>query len=355
MNDNEAVRVEDWSESQRAPGPTIVGWQGVRFTLPSEWNVTGFSMDHENGYLRVDAPGSSSMAVQVRWHRAAAPPSMGPPNLYSYLAPKMRVWLKRPEPPTPESDLAANLGKILKETAKQAKKAKSQFESVLRGEKIEGVDGERRSINFSWSGGGRGQGKIWQCSECGRVVVAQVLGLQKDQSAITTVAAQLFSEIRCHSSGGIDRWALYDLVVDVPSDFRLVEQKLLSGYLHLKFGRGAERIVLDRWGLANMALKKFTPEEWLQQHSPVRLKQLTRSEAQTSTGHTIERFSGPLKLWGRMRAFQEARASLRRLPGAYDAGVWLCEETNKLFAIQVWRSRKSPELWEEVVEHCVCH
>src|ERR1051326_4996532 len=86
------------------PGRTVIGWQGVRFTLPPEWNVTGFSMDRDNGYLRVDSPGSGTMSVQVPWLNAAKP-DQGPPTLYSLLAPVFRRWLHRPEPEVPKPNL----------------------------------------------------------------------------------------------------------------------------------------------------------------------------------------------------------------------------------------------------------
>src|SRR5690349_10188008 len=124
---------------------TVVGWQGMRFTLPPEWNVTGFSMDRDNGYLRVDSPGSGTMTVQIRWTNAARP-SEGPPSGYTLLAPYIRKLFRRPEPPIPKPDLKSSLEKMLKETEKQAKKAKSAFESSLKPERTEGENNERTSI-----------------------------------------------------------------------------------------------------------------------------------------------------------------------------------------------------------------
>ena len=34
------------------PARTVIGWQGVRCMLPPEWNVSGLSMDRDNGSLR---------------------------------------------------------------------------------------------------------------------------------------------------------------------------------------------------------------------------------------------------------------------------------------------------------------
>ena len=120
----------------------------------------------------------------------------------SLLAPTVRRWLRRPEPALTQADLKSNLEKMFQESAKQAKKAKTTFESSIKAEKIEGENDERISINFAWSGAGKGQGKIWRCKTCNRVVVAQVVGMGKDQNSIAAVAAQLFATLKDHSEDG---------------------------------------------------------------------------------------------------------------------------------------------------------
>ena len=346
------VLAKEETAISNAPARTVLGWQGVRFVLPPEWNMTGFSMDRESGYIRADAPGQSALTVQIRWTQAGQPEQK---TVYHVVAPLVRKWLRKPAPPAPKVDLKASLEKILKDTAKQAKKAKSTFESSSKPEKIEGEDGERTAINFSWSGEGRGQGKIWHCTVCNRILVAQVVGLAKDGGAIGAVASQLFSTLQDHAVGGYDRWALYDLQADIPEDFKLEEQKLLSGYLRLVFQRGAERIVIDRWGLANMALKKFTLAEWLRNHALARLKRMAHDEFEGERGHTIEKYTGKLSLLGTLKALRDGRGGLRRLPTRYTGGVWLCEESNKIYAVQTLHNPRSEELWAEVAARCGCH
>jgi len=333
---------------------TVVGWQGIRFTLPPDWNVTSFSMDRDSGYLKVDSPGSGTMSAQVRWSNAAKQEQTAP-TLYYFLAPYFRRLLRRPAPALPKSDLKGNLERILKETGKQAKKSKAPFESSLKPEKVEGENGERTAINFTWSGGGRGQGKIWQCAVCNRIVVAQVVGLPKDLNAIGVIASQLFASMHDHAMEGYDLWALYDLVAEVPETFRLEAQKLLSGHLSLTFGRGAEKIVIQRWGLANMALKKFTLEEWFRKEAMVNVKRLARREIETAHGHRALVFEGALPLTSRIGVLRDARNSLRRFPTRYAGGIWECPETNKLFLIQALTNRRSEGLWAEVEPRCVCH
>lgn len=336
------------------PSPTSVGWQGVRFTLPPDWNVTGFSLDRDNGYIRVDSPGAGTMSAQIRWTNAAKP-EQGPPTPYYMLAPYFRKWFRIPSPSAPKTDLKANLEKILKDTARDAKKNRASFESQMKAQRTEGENGERTSINFSWMGVGRGQGKIWKCDTCSRVVVAQVVGMARDHNAIGTVASQLFATFQDHTTDSFDLWALYDLRASIPVEFKLASHKLMSGHLQLVFARGAERIVLDRWGLANVTLKKFTDEEWLRNNALCRLEKMEHSRQPMSMNHEGALYKGSLPVVGRLFALRESKASLRRFPTRYAGGVWHCPDTNKLFAIQILHNRNTVGLWEQVLARCLCH
>ncbi|HZT44332.1 MAG TPA: hypothetical protein VFA07_19355 [Chthonomonadaceae bacterium] len=333
---------------------TIIGWQGVRCVLPPGWNVTGFSLDRDSGYLRVDAPGNSTMTVQIRWTNAATA-NPGSPSLYALLAQRLGKRQRQQKAPVQKPDLKANLEKILKETAKQARRGKASFESTVKPEKTEGEHGERSAINFSWSGGGRGQGKIWYCETCHRIIVAQVVGLAKDQAAIATVASQLFASLHDHAEGEHDLWALYDLQVEIPQDFRLETQDLRAGYLNLTFARGGEKIIVDRWGLANVALKKFTVREWFTRHARLSLKRLAVEEDESPQGHAVTHAVGRFSLLDRLRVLRETRGSLRRFPTLYEGGAWECAESNKIYMVQVLHSRRTPGLWQEVMQRCVCH
>lgn len=341
-------------ETVETARPTVIGWQGIRCVLPPDWNITGFSMDRESGSLRVDAPANSSLSVQIRWHNAALP-DQGPPTAYTFLAYKVREVLKRPAPPAPAIDLKANLERILKETAKQTKKGKGAFDYTLKPEKTEGDTDERSAIAFSWTGVGRGQGKIWRCSVCNRVVVAQVIGTSKDATQIGVIASQLFATLHDHGQDGYDLWALYDLETEVPDDFRLEEQKLLSGHLHLVWGRGGEKIVLDRWGLANMALKRFTLDEWFRNTARIATGGLTHDGDTLAQGHETTHYTGGLGALSRLRLLREAKNGLRNFPTRYEGGAWVCDETNKIFSVQTLHSKRTENLWRDIVARVRCH
>ncbi len=331
--------------------PTVVGWQGVRCQLPPEWSVTGLSMERENGYLRVDAPGDAALTVQIRWMTATAPQAK---TAYYLLAPHFRRWLKRPEPEVPTPELRGNLEKLLKETAKQSKKAKMVFDSNIKPEKTEGEGDERKAMNFSWSGEGRGQGKIWYCSKCKRVVIAQVVGITKDNAAIGQAASALLGSLRCHSDDGYDTWALYGLEIGIPTDFRLETQRLTSGHLHLAFARGGERVIVDRWALANMTLKKFTLAEWFHVNSVVSAGGMAKEDGSDIFDFEMVHYQGKLAGFNLVKAAREVKMRLRRFATRYEGGIWHQPDANRMVMVQVLHSRKTENLWREIVARCVC-
>ncbi len=337
------------------PRKTVIGWQGIRFKLPPDWNVTGFSMDRDNGYLRVDSPGNGTITVQIRWTKSDKPQGVSN-SLYSMtLLPLLQRFTKKPLSMVKTPNLKTNLERMFLESAKEAKRAKATFESSIKPEKTEGPEGERTAMNFSWTGAGRGQGKIWFCSKCRRVVIAQVVGLMKDHGAMSSIASQLFATLHDHSEEGFDMWGLYDLQLKVPDDFILEEQKLLSGYLSLTFGRQGEKIFIDRWGLANVTLKKFTEAEWFQNNSQVSFKRMKKDSLEKADLHSVARFVGSLPIFSRIKILKDAKNSLRRFPSKYEGGVWLCEETNKIFTLQVMSGKKSKNLFEDTLNSVVCH
>lgn len=325
---------------------TLIGWDGIRFSLPPDWNLTGIPADRFSGYLKVDSPGT--MFVQVKWTN----PGYIKVRTVADLA--IRAWrtYKKPAKPSEPPDIRANLDAFLKETAKQAKKAKAAFDSKVRPETKE-QGGERTAISFSWTGAGQGQGKIWHCAKCGRVVIAQVVGTQKDN--VASVASELFGSFTDHAEEGWSTWAFYDLVSAVPEGYWLRERKLMSGQLSLEFAkRGGETIRVERWGLANVTQRKFTVTEWLSVVCGAASEKAEVVEAEVR-GHEGARATGRIKgviAWG--RALRDCITTLKPA-SRYGAACWVCPESNKTFAIQVRHAQGSEALVDELVDRCACH
>ncbi len=326
---------------------TLIGWGGIRFYLPVDWNMTGFSMERGGGYLKIDSPGS--MFVQVKWFNTR---ERRRPFTILEMVRTLTEIMKLSRPPEPSApDLRAMLDTFLKDTGKQARKAKNSFDSKVKAETIE-HRGERTAHHFTWSGAGSGQGKIWYCAECRRVVIAQVVGRGRDNLA--DVAASMFGSFTDHADGGWNTWALYDLESEVPEGFVLKSQKLMSGYLLLEFERRGERVRIERWGLANVTRKKFTLAEWFRHACRVNNQRVKTIDTRFHE-HDAVRAVGRIK--GLVSWFRAMRDSLPALRPAsqYNGVVWECGETNKILAVQTWCNRRTEGLLEEVAARCVCH
>jgi hypothetical protein len=329
---------------------TLIGWQGIRFLLPPDWNLTGFSMDRKDGYLKVDSSGS--MFVQVKWTEPTARPSMS--GTLGGLGWQMikKYLFKTPMAEKGEPDIRQILDAFLKTSGKQAKKAKASFECKIRPETTE-ANGRRVALHFSWTGGGYGQGKIWYCRDCGRVIIAQVVGPNREE--VSKIASEMMGTFIDHSSDGFYVWALYDLVCAVPQEFDLKSQKLMSGYLLLDFEKpGGGRLKIERWGLADVTLKKYPLQEWFKQAC-----ELSTYKSKITDGVVQEHpaFNAKGKIRGILdvaRAYRESGFSFK--PALYYEGCsWHCEETNKIYAIQTWRKKGDDSLIERIAERCECH
>lgn len=325
---------------------TLIGWDGIRFSLPPEWNLTGIPADRYSGYLKVDSPGT--MFVQVKW---TDPNFVRVRNMADLV---VRAWkrYRKPALSATPPDIRANLDAFLKETGRQARKAKLSFDSKVRPETRE-AGGQRTAISFSWSGAGQGQGKIWHCAGCGRVVIAQVVGQARDN--VAAVASELFSDFEDHAEDGWNTWAFYDLVSAVPARFALQQRNLMSGQLTLEFvGKGGQNIRIERWGLANVTRRKFTVVEWLTHVCGAGNERAEVSEA-TVRGHEGARATGRIRgIVEQARALRDAITTLKPA-NRYAAACWVCPETNKTFAIQVRHAQGSEGLLDELIDRCQCH
>lgn len=323
-----------------------MGWQGIRLILPPEWNLTAFSMERGGGYLKIDSPGT--MFAQVKWTDPGG--RQKPRSLFDVVSRGIKRVRRVPAPPPPPPDLRAALDTFIKQTGKQAKKSKTAFDYKVKPETRE-AGGERTALHFSWSGGGHGQGKIWHCATCGRTVIAQIVGQGRDN--VAGVAAAMFSSFGDHPEDGWTTWGLYDLESQIPTGFGLKSQKLMSGYLRLEFGRRGERILVERWGLANITRKRFTLKEWLR-HTCGLASFRAKEEQVTVHGHGGLSAVGAVQVLGRLTAIRDAGISLRPAT-RYQLVGWECEEGNKIYAVQAWLNRRSEPLAEEVAARCACH
>jgi len=294
---------------------TWVGWQGVVAEVPADWNLAAVSGDEKSGYFRVDSAGS--LMLEAKWSSVGS-----------------------------QVDLYNKLDAYLSDMRRKARKRRTSFEHKIKS-KDAGV------LAFSWRSDRKAQGRLWRCDGCGRVIIAQVSGSPSDD--VQNLASQILPTIQDHSEDGWRTWAMYDLIADVPPGYVLEKHQLMSGYIQLLFRKGSSRLVIERWGLANVALKHADLREWFADRAAYDLKPYRYSIQDVE----FEEESG-IRIAGRRAGLRQALKSAYELitlrkPAMYlDGYVWVCRESNRIYSIQSLHP-KNEDIADEVLERVGCH
>lgn len=292
-----------------------VGWQGVVVKLPADWSLNVIGGEEKSGYFRVDSTGS--LVFEAKWWKAD--------SKYS---------------------IEANVQRYLDDLRKRAKKRNVEFDSKL---KIR----DDRNVSYSWSSDRRAQGRAWLCEKCKRLVMVQLSGEPKDN--VSDLASVILPGVVDHVEDGWKRWGVYELVADVPPGYEMVKQQMMSGYIQLVFRKGSNLLALERWGIANVALRKQGLVQWLNERVGYDLKGFKYSVEEADTGE------GPgIVMNGRRRSLREHLKSvlemltLRRPAAALDGLIWVCEQSNRIYSVQTIHTSKEDVL-DEVYKKVQCH
>jgi hypothetical protein len=304
--------------------PSAIGWHGVYLETPSAWDLAAISGDMTRGHVRIDGPGD--MHAWVKWQKVRGTP-----------------------------DVERILERYLKTVVKSSRSRKSPCE-INRDVRlpVHGLGTDRKAVFFGWKSDRQAIGLLWHCNKCGRVTVAQLDGpLGK---GLDVIGRQILGSLDDHAVDGCHTWALYGLSAEVPADFTLSSHKLLSGYLELQFTRGASRITLDRWGLADVVLKKQSLENW----AGARYRNMLKAydyEIQPAEvrGHPGVAIAGSLR--GLREKLRAGVMKLVRLSPATELTqyVWHCEATNRICAVTVFHDEKEFRLGDDVAASFACH
>ncbi|MBV9866322.1 MAG: hypothetical protein JO316_13300 [Abitibacteriaceae bacterium] len=323
----------------------LLGWQGLTVTLPSDWNLKTFGGDATKGDLRVDD--ADGPRLELRW-----------------------------EKPQKGIDLARSVTLFTEQLVRQAKKRGEAFQLADNPRLLSKARKRKAQLeNFGWVGErgdvllGQGWGVAWQCADCGRVVVAHLIGrgLEK-QDKMQRLATEVFSSLECHSSGGWQTWSVFDLQLDIPEEFHLKRAKLLLNRLELEWVKARpatplgwtqtdQRIALQRIPIANVVLENESLVDWTQ-------RTIARTDKKRRFGPAEEisvRTHPALMLHGRLRDLRRLMVQkgldrvLRRHTPPAAMRVWHCEQSNKIFALDCELSPINAHVVEDVLDSLECH
>ena len=295
-----------------------VGWQGITLMVPADWSLVGVSGDEKKGYFRVDGPIAS--ALEVRW---------------------ASVVDKSP-------DLMVKAREFLSGLEKNYRKKKIKFSS-----KIKPDSGNEDSVSFNWQANQLGQGRLFYCDKCKKIVIAQVISVREEN--ISHIIPVILESLTDHRDDGWVNWALYGLAFAIPSGYKIQKQQLMSGYLSLSFKNKAKILVVERWGLANTLLAGDELKEWYRKDVQVDIKGYrVKSEAYEVAGHdglkTEGRRSGIKQMFKAIGYY----FTLYPHPGYLTGYAWHCKESNRLFSIRATHI-ENDDVAEKVRDFIKCH
>ncbi|HIE09356.1 MAG TPA: hypothetical protein EYP65_05850, partial [Armatimonadetes bacterium] len=221
-------------------GKQLVAWQGISVEVPEDWTLGDIGAGERSGYLRLDD--RDMPRLEVKWEHA-------------------------PRGSDPELVVRRFLNML-----KRGRKGQ-RAEEVRRGLPLIPEREERKTLCFLWRGNFKGYGAAWFCRECKRAVIAQVLG-RADERGLEELAKEVLSSLRDHPEGEETVWSVYGLTVVVPSDWRLLGFRFLTGYLNLKFGRGKDTVTVHRWAMAEHLLSEGDLFDFLLQRGSKSLRKV---------------------------------------------------------------------------------
>ncbi|MBN2308940.1 MAG: hypothetical protein JXR94_08225 [Candidatus Hydrogenedentes bacterium] len=205
------------------------GWQGVEADTPAGWELGAYEGDFRAGHACLDD--GTQLRFRVRWHDGAG----------------------RPTP------LQTVLNRYRRSVLKSSKDA--EF-CVLDPEALPvRFRKDKTMLPFSWEAGVTGQGVVWRCAVCRRIVVAEVMSPPGEEGQ--KAARRILASVRCHRDDDERLWAVYGFAFRTPDSYNLNESALHSGRLLFSFqGPRQSWLVVERWGLASQLLAKASLDAW---------------------------------------------------------------------------------------------
>jgi len=276
-----------------------VAWAGITVRVPHDWSPTVVSGDGTRGHLKVMSPDTRSL--EVRWERPSRPVS-------------------------PAAALQRYFTRLRKDVGdKLTIRERPKRLDALR-------PGGQEAIPYAWEAECRAVGCIWRCAECGRLVLAE---LTAERGADLSAAVDIIRGIRDHSEGGWTAWALYGLTIAVPERYRMERHTLLTGHQRFELRDRGTVLTADRWALAELALRDTTLREWFERRERAELSRFAYEVDEAEVrGHQALRFTGRVRI-AHLPARAARGAAALALPAlAFDARVWHCPESNRIYSLR---------------------
>ena len=311
------------------------GWQGIRLSVPEDWELGRVDGDAASGYARLDD--SEMVRAEIEWRDA---PARG---------------ARRPV----EDLVDRYIATLEKKAAKSGVDFRVQRQAKFLRDKtwLEGSEYEA----FIWEADYKAYNVARACPDCHRVILARVLAKpgENAEALVNRVLPSLEDHPRPEDGDGLF-WSVYGLTCRTPPGFALTESDLKSGHIRLTFeaDRGARSVRVHRLSMAQMLLRDQALADWYPDFFHKSLRDVRHEIA----GHEWRGHEG-VRLRGRPRS--RWRQILRPLPMVnprprryLDGGAWHCPEQNRICVVEVLAKRREDldgGVLEELIDGYVCH
>ena len=293
---------EDWS---------VFGWQGIKFTMPADWNLGLVEEERGRNFLRIDDARMTRM--EVEWNSVRKPVATG------------RL-----------------VDRYVRKLEKQSKRSRLDFQAK-RGLKL-GPLKKRDGEFFYWRADCQSWNLVSFCHACRRLLFVKIFGkLDEDMEKQVT---RIYKSMSDHSTGKHSLWALYGLSCEVPVDFSLTSHSLKAGRVALGFQRGREELDLECVSLANVLLADTDLKSWYPGFHRGQLAGFRYEPGPWSvSGHEGLQIKGHRKFW------PPRRTPCRDL----NIDLWQCPESNKIFVVRGVTGKGDTSLADTVSARVFCH
>lgn len=290
-------------------------WQGIRLTIPSEWNPGKIAGEAISGEVRIDD--SRIVRLELEWKDARG-----------------------------DDRVAQIVDRYIEGLAKNAKKQKSHLRVDRSPEMLDLNLPAMKSIQyFIWESRFTVHTLACYSPVSDRLIFIRVMS--RTDESLDGVLPQIFNALEDTSPDEPRAWALYDLVCQSPPEYELDTFELKSGHVGLKFQhKNGNTVYIDRLSLARTILSDKDLDQWYMEFFRKDLRHVeVDSQIQTDNdetrvsvqGHPKSRWLGilqPLPFWN-MRPRQNLSGQ-----------VWTDLKTNKIFAVQTYWKKpdEAPDL-----------
>lgn len=289
--------------------------------IPAEWNPGRISGDFKAGSVRLDD--AEVVRMEVEWREAQG-----------------------------EASVSGIVDRFVEGLTREVQRKKGRLEIQRRSPLAGGRPAEEEQEAIFWEADCRVHALVRRFSN--RVAFVRVIGrLDEDLSG---VARDIFLSLEDRSREGERRWALYDLLCDIPPGFELETSALRSGHIQLQFARGQGILRVERLSMAGILLKERSLRGWFEDFFHKELRDLNVSFHPCQVrGHGGIRVSGsPKSRWLTMWSPLPLFSVRKRL--ALSGCAWHCSESNKIYVVLAFYKREGDSIpVEEVCRGVVCH